>query len=79
MQERESALKKYREVKSAIKIPVVAIGGINKENCESVIQNGADSLVAISAIVCSDDVKRETKFFIDIIQRIKKFDLDSCI
>lgn len=70
---------KIREVKSAIKIPVVAIGGINKKNCESIIQNGADSLVAISAIVCSDDVKRETKFFIDIIQRIKKFDLDSCI
>ena len=29
---------KIREVKNAIKIPVVAIGGINKENCESVIQ-----------------------------------------
>lgn len=56
-----------REVKSAIRIPVVAIGGINKENCRSVIESGADSLVAISAIVCSDDVKRETKDFIDII------------
>jgi len=63
---------KIREVKDAIKLPVVAIGGINKENCESVIQNGADSLVAISAVVCSDDVKRETKYFIDMIQRIKK-------
>jgi thiamine-phosphate pyrophosphorylase len=63
---------KIREVKDAIKIPVVAIGGINKENCENVIQNGADSLVAISAVVCSDDVKRETKYFIDIIRRIKK-------
>jgi thiamine-phosphate pyrophosphorylase len=62
---------KIREVKDAIKIPVVAIGGINKENCESVIQNGADSLVAISAVVCSDDVKRETKYFIDIIRKIK--------
>ncbi len=62
---------KIREVKAAIKIPVVAIGGINKENCESVTQNGADSLVAISAVVCSDDVKRETKYFIDIIRRIK--------
>jgi thiamine-phosphate pyrophosphorylase len=63
---------KIREVKDAIKIPVVAIGGINKENCESVIQNGADSLVAISAVVCSDDVKRETRYFIDIIRRIKR-------
>ncbi len=63
---------KIREVKDAIKIPVVAIGGINKENCENVIQNGVDSLVAISAVVCSDDVKRETKYFIDIIRKIKK-------
>jgi thiamine-phosphate pyrophosphorylase len=63
---------KIREVKDAIKLPVVAIGGINKENCESVIQNGADSLVAISAVVCSDDVKRETKYFIDMVHRTKK-------
>lgn len=60
-----------RDVKNAIKIPVVAIGGINKENCRSVIERGADSLVAISAIVCSDDVKRETKDFIDIILKHK--------
>ncbi len=60
-----------RDVKNAIKIPVVAIGGINKENCILVVENGADSLVAISAVVCSDDVKRETREFIDIIREIK--------
>jgi thiamine-phosphate pyrophosphorylase len=62
---------KIKETKNAISIPVVAIGGINKENCESVVRNGADSLVAISAVICSDDVKREIKSFIDIIRRIK--------
>jgi thiamine-phosphate pyrophosphorylase len=62
---------RIREIKNAIRIPVVAIGGINRENCESVIRNGADSLVAISAVICSDDVKRETKNFIDIIRRTK--------
>lgn len=60
-----------REVKNAINIPVAAIGGINKENCKIVVENGADSLVAISAVVCSDDVKRETEYFIDIVQKIK--------
>ena len=64
-------LHEIRDVKEEIKILVVAIGGINKENCEKVIQNGADSLVAISAVVCSDDVKTETKYFIDLIQRSK--------
>ncbi|KKG18167.1 thiamine-phosphate synthase [Methanosarcina sp. 2.H.T.1A.6] len=62
---------RIREVKNAIKIPVAAIGGINKENCKIVVENGADSLVAISAVVCSDDVKRETEYFIDIIQKMK--------
>lgn len=60
-----------KEVKIAIKIPVVAIGGINKENCIPVVENGADSLVAISAVVCSDDVKKETREFIEIIREIK--------
>nr|WP_269851254.1 thiamine phosphate synthase [Methanosarcina horonobensis] len=36
---------RIREVKNAIKVPVVAIGGINKENCRSVVENGADSLL----------------------------------
>jgi len=66
---------RIREVKNAIKIPVVAIGGINKENCNIVVESGADSLVAISAIVCSDDVKKETKIFIDTIQGIKNMRL----
>jgi thiamine-phosphate pyrophosphorylase len=58
---------RIREVKDALSIPIVTIGGINKENCVSVVRGGADSLVAISSIVCSDDVKRETKDFIEII------------
>jgi thiamine-phosphate pyrophosphorylase len=60
-----------KAVKDAIGIPVVAIGGINKQNSESVIVGGADSLVAISAVVCSDNVARETKAFIELIKQIK--------
>ncbi|WP_094228045.1 thiamine phosphate synthase [Methanolobus psychrotolerans] len=60
-----------RVVKDAISIPVVAIGGINKQNCKSVIKDGADSLVAISAVLCSEDVKKETQDFIDIIKNTK--------
>ena len=62
---------RIREVKNAITVPIVAIGGISKENCRNVIENGADSLVAISAVVCSDDVKKETSEFIYVIREIK--------
>ena len=60
---------RIRDVKNAINIPIVAIGGINKENCKKVIENGADGLVAISAVLCSDDVQRETRDFINIIRK----------
>lgn len=60
-----------KDVKAAIKIPVVAIGGINKENCMPVIEGGVDSLVAISAVVCSDDVEKETKDFIELILKTR--------
>ncbi|AFV24877.1 thiamine-phosphate pyrophosphorylase [Methanolobus psychrophilus R15] len=60
-----------RGVKNALNIPIVAIGGINKQNCMSVVRGGADSLVAISAIVCSDDVNKETTDFISIIRKTK--------
>ncbi|MDK2892639.1 thiamine phosphate synthase [Methanohalophilus sp.] len=63
---------RIQAVKTAIDIPIVAIGGINKDNCISVIENGADSLVAISAVVCSDDVRKETEYFIETICKIKQ-------
>jgi len=43
------------EIKKNISIPVVAIGGINLSNAQEVIDAGADSLCAISAVVASDD------------------------
>ncbi|MFW5987202.1 MAG: thiamine phosphate synthase [Methanohalophilus sp.] len=63
---------RIQAVRKTINIPIVAIGGINKDNCISVIENGADSLVAISAIVCSDDVRKETEYFIETIRKIKQ-------
>ncbi|ADE36457.1 thiamine phosphate synthase [Methanohalophilus mahii] len=63
---------RIQAVRKTINIPIVAIGGINKDNCISVIEKGVDSLVAISAIVCSDDVRRETEYFIETIRKTKQ-------
>ena len=43
-----------REIKKLIKIPVIAIGGINTENLESVIDAGADAVAVSSAIIHGD-------------------------
>ena len=45
-----------KEIRKKIKIPIVSIGGINKENISEVINAGADSAVAISAIIAKNNV-----------------------
>jgi thiamine-phosphate pyrophosphorylase len=59
------------KVRSAVKIPIVAIGGINKRNVPEVMGAGADSVAAISDVVCSDDVEKSVREFIRIISESK--------
>jgi thiamine-phosphate pyrophosphorylase len=56
-----------KEVKQKVKIPVVAIGGINLENAKQVISAGADAVCVISAIVCSENVEKAAKAIIEEI------------
>ncbi len=56
-----------KNVRRAIKIPLVAIGGINENNLKDVIKAGAESVSAISAIVARDDVEKECKKFREVI------------
>ena len=60
-----------KKVRKEVNIPVVAIGGINKENVGCVIKAGADAAVAISAVACSCDVYKEVNDFIRIIKENK--------
>lgn len=52
-----------RKIKREIKIPLIAIGGINLKNAREVIAAGADGLCAISAVVTKADVKKEIRKF----------------
>ncbi|OGS18676.1 MAG: thiamine-phosphate diphosphorylase [Elusimicrobia bacterium RIFOXYA2_FULL_40_6] len=60
---RPAGPKLLSEIKKKVSIPVVAIGGINLLNVQDVISAGADGLCAISAVVCSNDVKSQIKKF----------------
>ena len=44
-------LKTLRQIKKAVSVPVVAIGGINIDNVAVVKKAGADSIAVISAIL----------------------------
>ncbi len=53
----------YREAKARLACPVVAIGGITRDNARSVIAAGADALAVISALFDSPDVERSAREF----------------
>jgi len=50
-----------QQIRAAVKIPIVAIGGINEQNVRQVWQAGADSAAIISDILGADDVAAKTK------------------
>jgi thiamine-phosphate diphosphorylase len=52
---RAASVERVREVKSAVEVPVVAIGGINASNIDEVIAAGADAVAVISAVCAADD------------------------
>jgi thiamine-phosphate pyrophosphorylase len=45
-----------RQIRAALKLPIVAIGGINEQNVREVWQAGADSAAIISDILAADEV-----------------------
>ncbi|HEY3150518.1 MAG TPA: thiamine phosphate synthase, partial [Candidatus Binatia bacterium] len=45
-----------RKIRAAVKLPIVAIGGISEQNVRQVWQAGADSAAIISDILSADDV-----------------------
>ena len=48
-------LEGLREIRKAVSIPLVCIGGLNRDNAAEVIRNGADGVAVVSAIVAADD------------------------
>jgi thiamine-phosphate pyrophosphorylase len=50
-------LEGLREIRKAVRLPLVGIGGLNRDNAAEVIRNGADGVAVVSAIVAADDPK----------------------
>jgi thiamine-phosphate pyrophosphorylase len=46
------------KIKEQINIPVIALGGINENNVNEVLENGADGIAVISAILLSKSPKQ---------------------
>ena len=57
-----------RQIRQAVKIPIVAIGGIKEENVAQVWQAGADSAAIISDILGADDIAAKVMRIIRLSQ-----------
>lgn len=49
--------------KSLLTIPMVAIGGIERNNAKRLLDGGADAVAVLSALFCVDDVVHEARAF----------------
>lgn len=50
-----------RKIKSVVRIPVVAIGGIDAENAPGVMRTGVDGVAVVSAIMGSQDIREAAR------------------
>jgi thiamine-phosphate pyrophosphorylase len=66
-------LEGLRKIRKAVRLPLVGIGGLNRDNAAEVVRNGADGVAVVSAIVAADDPEaaaRELKQVIKEAQQI---------
>lgn len=52
---------RLKEIKKVVNIPIVAIGGINEDNLEEVLNVGIDGVAVISAVVSAPDIIEATR------------------
>ena len=65
-------LKAIIRIKKKIKIPLIVIGGINKNNVASVIRAGADGVAIVSAVIRAENVREATRELLSRIREAKK-------
>ena len=62
----------FREICEVVKIPVVAIGGINKGNMSKLAGLGMDGFALVSAIFSADDIETECRELLALSEKVLK-------
>ena len=61
-----------QEIRKAVSLPLVGIGGLNRENSADVIRSGADGVAVVSAIVAADDPRAAASALRQVITEARK-------
>ncbi len=71
---------KIGKIKEEIDIPVIALGGINENNVNSALENGADGIAVISAILQSENpMQSASRLYREIKKNKSKSESKICI
>jgi len=65
-------LERLRQIRKAISIPIVAIGGINRHNIGEIVKAGADSTAVISAVLNQKDMQSAARQLVKAIEKEAK-------
>ena len=61
-----------RSLAAAVSIPVIAIGGINRDNAAAMIEAGAAGIAVVSALVSAEDVESAARSLYAIVAKAKR-------
>lgn len=64
-------LEGLKQIREAVNLPLVAVGGINRANADTILEHGADCISVISAITAADNVYQATRELLNIISQAK--------
>ena len=64
-------LQRMSEIRKRTDLPLIAIGGLNKDNAAQVIKSGADCISVITALTRAEKIENETLKFKKIIKQAK--------
>lgn len=65
-------LEALRRIAQAVRIPVVAIGGVTAANAAEAIRAGAAGVAIMSAIIAHQDIRESTRRIVDVIHAARR-------
>ncbi len=65
-------LEGLRTIRRAVKLPLVGIGGLSRDNAAEAIRSGADGVAVVSAIVSADDPETAAKGLKQVIIKARQ-------
>ena len=58
------------KIRKAVNIPIVGIGGINKENAENLKETGIDGIAVVTAVIAQNDITEATRNLISTFKKL---------